>query len=172
MGQYMDPVRSVSTPKHSSEMERLPRRCYKCGLHGHIARECTSEPRHEIPERDINALMSNDIRQEGSFSAWIDSLACSVSVSEVYQATNGLFGQKSLTDIGIMGKKVQSLLDTGSEMSIIPLSAFRTTHAEWIDLDAQVRRVPKVDVVIRNASGEVMSFADTVRYGWTSDCKT
>ncbi|KAL6738323.1 hypothetical protein Aduo_011883 [Ancylostoma duodenale] len=85
------------------------------------------------------------------------------TVSGAFQATNGLFGQKSVTDIGIMGKKVQALLDTGSEMSIVPLSVFRTARAEGIDLDDYVERVPKIDAVIRNASGTIMNFADTIR---------
>ncbi|KAL6727320.1 hypothetical protein Aduo_009208 [Ancylostoma duodenale] len=80
------------------------------------------------------------------------------AISGAFQATNGLFEQKSVTDIGIMGKKVQALLDTGSEMSIVPLSVFRTARAEGIDLDEYVERVPKIDAVIRNASGTIMNF--------------
>ncbi|KAL6738187.1 hypothetical protein Aduo_011760 [Ancylostoma duodenale] len=94
------------------------------------------------------------------------------TVSGAFQATNGLFGQKSVTDIGIMGKKVQALLDTGSEMSIVPLSVFRTARAKGIDLDEYVERVPKIDAVIRNASGTIMNFADTIRMDVTRRNRT
>ncbi|VDL69830.1 unnamed protein product [Nippostrongylus brasiliensis] len=63
----------------------------------------------------------------------------------------------------MMGKEVTALLDTGSEISIVPLAVLKRARLEGVDLDQYVQRIPRVDAVIRNASGTVMHFLDTVR---------
>ncbi|KAL6733081.1 hypothetical protein ANCDUO_00879 [Ancylostoma duodenale] len=59
--------------------------------------------------------------------------------------------------------QVEALLDTGSETSIIPLALFKFARESKVDLDKYVKRIPTVDAVIRNASGDQMKFVDTIR---------
>ncbi|EYC35032.1 hypothetical protein Y032_1180g3735 [Ancylostoma ceylanicum] len=165
-------VRRMPTAGQVENTERRPVQCYNCDKYGHVARECRNNSKGDPRRSTAAPNISNDVRQGGSFSAWVDSLACSISVSEAFKETNGLFGQKSITDVQMMDKEVKALLDTGSEMSIIPLSVFQRARSEGINLDNYVERVPRVDAVIRNASGEVMNFADTVRMDVTMQGKT
>ncbi|WKX87933.1 hypothetical protein Q1695_007944 [Nippostrongylus brasiliensis] len=62
-----------------------------------------------------------------------------------------------------MDRDVTALLDTGSETSIVPLKIFRKARADGLDLDIYVKRIPGVSAVVRNASGQVMKFLDTIR---------
>ncbi|VDO94559.1 unnamed protein product [Heligmosomoides polygyrus] len=85
-----------------------------------------------------------------------------------------LFGRKSLTTIAVMDMEVEALLDAGSEISIIPIPVFieisiipipvfKETRNKGIDLDVYVTRIPGLRAVVRNASGDVMNFVDTIR---------
>ncbi|VDL82178.1 unnamed protein product, partial [Nippostrongylus brasiliensis] len=118
---------------------------------------------HRRDQERKTPAASNDASQSGAFSAWVDGLACIVSVSEPFQSTGGLFGKKSVTTTRIMDRDVTALLDTGSETSIVPLKIFRKARADGLDLDIHVKRIPGVSAVVRNASGQVMKFLDTIR---------
>lgn len=62
-----------------------------------------------------------------------------------------------------MDRQVTALLDTGSETSIAPLGVFRDARADGVDLDAYVRRIPRVKATVRDAPNVVMDFIDTIR---------
>ncbi|VDO63928.1 unnamed protein product [Heligmosomoides polygyrus] len=59
-------------------------------------------------------------------------------------------------------KATTSSWGTGCEMSIIPVNVLRRARKLVIDLNGCVTRIPGVDAVVRNASGKVMSFLNTV----------
>ncbi|EYB83687.1 hypothetical protein Y032_0331g2727 [Ancylostoma ceylanicum] len=130
--------------------------CYKCGKRGHKARDCRETA-------SSNTLNRSEGRQTGSFSAFLDSVLCTSSVSSAVDPARELFGQKSVVIVELMGMQVESLQDTGSETSIIPLALFKFAREYKVDLDKYVERIPTVDAVIRNASGEQMRFVDTIR---------
>ncbi|VDP34620.1 unnamed protein product [Heligmosomoides polygyrus] len=82
--------------------------------------------------------------------------------SEELEKTKGLFGPKSMTSIRMIEMEVKASLDTGSEMSIIPVKVLQKARREGIDLDIHVTKILRIDTVVRNASGEIMTFLDTV----------
>ncbi|VDP17367.1 unnamed protein product [Heligmosomoides polygyrus] len=71
-----------------------------------------------------------------------------------------------------MGLKVKALLDTGSETSIAPLSVFKLAKNKGVDIDKFVKRIPGVEAVVRNASGEPMHFLDTIKMDVSIDGET
>ncbi|VDP53924.1 unnamed protein product [Heligmosomoides polygyrus] len=83
-----------------------------------------------------------------------------------------LFGEKSVYPVKMMGLDLTALLDTGSEASIVPLGVFKRAREKKVDVDAHVKRIPGVNAIVRNASGEVMKFVDTIRMDVTLDGET
>ncbi|EPB79468.1 zinc knuckle [Ancylostoma ceylanicum] len=154
-----DTIRKEPSPTQSvgsSAEESAPIQCYKCGKRGHKARDCRETA-------SSNTLNRSQGRQTGSFSAFLDSVLCTSSVSSAVDRARELFVQMSVVIVELMGMQVEALLDTGSETSIIPLALFKFAREYKVDLDKYVERIPTVDAVIRNASGEQMKFVDTIR---------
>ncbi|VDO90342.1 unnamed protein product [Heligmosomoides polygyrus] len=48
------------------------------------------------------------------------------------------------------------------EMSIIPVKVRQKARREGIDLEIHVTKILRIDAVVRNASGEIMTFLDTI----------
>ncbi|KHJ97017.1 zinc knuckle [Oesophagostomum dentatum] len=134
-------------------------RCFKCGKQGHKARQC-----QECRKTELQTVIPNEPRgeQRRSFSALLNRLLCTSSVAEAL-GSGELFGKMSTAKIELMGMEVEALLDTGSETSIVPLELFRLARERQVDIDAFVERIPGVETVVRNASGEQMKFVDTIR---------
>ncbi|KAK5972311.1 hypothetical protein GCK32_020134 [Trichostrongylus colubriformis] len=57
----------------------------------------------------------------------------------------------------------QALLDTGSQATIIPVKLLKRAVKEGVNLDPYVERLPSPDATIRDASGNPMSFMDTIK---------
>ncbi|VDO97379.1 unnamed protein product [Heligmosomoides polygyrus] len=72
----------------------------------------------------------------------------------------------------MMGLDLTALLDTGSEASIVPLGVFKRAREKKVDVDAHVKRIPGMNAIVRNASGDIMNFVDTIRMDVTPDGET
>ncbi|KAK6056056.1 retroviral aspartyl protease [Cooperia oncophora] len=83
-------------------------------------------------------------------------------------SSNGseLFGEKPLVDITICGVNATALLDTGSQTTIIPVKLLKRAVYSSVDLD-EYTRIPGPKLTVRDASGNVMKFLDTVRVAVT-----
>ncbi|KAL6723974.1 hypothetical protein Aduo_018914 [Ancylostoma duodenale] len=135
--------------------------CHTCGKRGHMAKDCRFKSVRQ-PEESTRPRGTNE-RQAGSFSALVDKLVGSVSMSKEFHETRGLFGSTSLAPITVMDREDTALLDAGSETSIVPLSVFRDARADGVDLDVYVERIPKIKAIVHEASGVVMNFVDIIR---------
>ncbi|VDP62983.1 unnamed protein product [Heligmosomoides polygyrus] len=82
--------------------------------------------------------------------------------SEEQKKSRRLFGPKSVRLVQMLDMEVKALLDTGSEMSIVPIWVLQQARKKNIDLDTYVTKIPRVEAVVRNASGEIMTFLDTI----------
>ncbi|KAL6733071.1 hypothetical protein Aduo_003757 [Ancylostoma duodenale] len=137
---------------------------FKCGKKGHIARRCTgsdgvcASTSTTLPKGSLTTSPQN----HGSFSAILDKFLCTASKTATAEQTRGLFGKKAVVPITVMGMELAALSDTGSETSMIPLSVFRRAREKKVDIDKYVKRIPRVEAIVRNASGERMSFTDTI----------
>ncbi|VDP56931.1 unnamed protein product [Heligmosomoides polygyrus] len=128
-------------------------KCFKCGKEGHFAKNCrvtSHQTGMTKPEQPQPVTTANANRK--SFSTFLDSVFMKVRIMEM---------------------DIHALLDTGSETSIVPLEIFRRARERGVDIDHFVERIPGIDVVVRNASGQPMKFVDTIRMNVTlqNTCK-
>ncbi|VDO93526.1 unnamed protein product [Heligmosomoides polygyrus] len=91
---------------------------------------------------------------------------------ECERSKGGVFGEKSAYPVKMMGLDLTALLDTGSEASIVPLGVFKRAREKKVDVDAHVKRIPGMNAIVRNASGDIMKFVDTIRVEVTLDGET
>ncbi|EYC37539.1 hypothetical protein Y032_0781g2301 [Ancylostoma ceylanicum] len=139
-------------------------KCFKCGKVGHIARHCTAPKVSLRAEKAVSGRpLAKESQEIGSFSALLDKLLCTTSRCAEFVQSEGLFGEKSVVPVKMMGIELVALLDTGSETSIIPLNVFHIALEKKVDVDRYVKRIPRVEAIVRNASGERMSFVDTIK---------
>ncbi|KIH65416.1 zinc knuckle [Ancylostoma duodenale] len=109
-------------------------RCFNCNGVGHKARECGKAQRE-----------GNHSGQAMSLSTRIQRISCRAvtpSVSGLQAAETRrtpVIGERTIVKIEVLGRVREALLDTGSEISILPVSVLQEALAEGIDIDSEVR---------------------------------
>ncbi|VDP08899.1 unnamed protein product [Heligmosomoides polygyrus] len=80
------------------------------------------------------------------------------------QQGNEIFGPKTTCEVQLLGRSYRALVDTGSQVRILPLNTLTTASKSGFDLDADVEEV-ELDsrTHIYDASGHRMSFKGAVR---------
>ncbi|VDP52858.1 unnamed protein product [Heligmosomoides polygyrus] len=146
-------------------------KCFKCGKKGHVARRCTA-PKESAESAATSRVATVELEERESFATMLKQFWCTSTHIAVVERTRGLFGEKSLYPAEVMGLKVKALLDTGSETSIAPLSVFKLAKNKEVDIDKFVKRIPGVEAVVCNASGEPMHFLDTIKMDVSIDGET
>ncbi|VDL71793.1 unnamed protein product [Nippostrongylus brasiliensis] len=139
---------------------RVAVQCYSCGKVGHLAKDCRNPGQQKVNETERHQR-SSDVRQGRSFSTRVD-LAGKVPGGGDLETSGKLFGPKSVRIARMLGMNVEVLLDTGSEMSIMPVQVLQRAREQGTDLDTYVTKIPRINAVVRNASGEIMEFVDAI----------
>ncbi|VDL75196.1 unnamed protein product [Nippostrongylus brasiliensis] len=105
----------------------------------------------------------------GSLSARLGGKSCRVIDMESREARKGetvecpLFGKKMSTELELFGRKWKGLLDTGSEISIIPAQVLLQAKSDGFDIDSDVPEFSIDDSQrVYDASGNVMHFVTVV----------
>ncbi|VDO37504.1 unnamed protein product, partial [Heligmosomoides polygyrus] len=163
------PVGEQSVNRPSSSNKEV--KCFKCGEKGHVARRCTA-PDVSAESAATSRVATVELEERESFATMLNQFWCTSTHTAVVDRTRGLFGERSLYPVEVMGLKVKALLDTGSETSIAPLSVFKLAKDKEVEIDKFVERIPGVEAVIRNASGEPMHFLDTIKMDVSIDGET
>ncbi|RCN26626.1 zinc knuckle, partial [Ancylostoma caninum] len=150
--------RAQETKGVSSPGDTRPIRCFNCNGKGHLARECKKEKKEKA-----------DSREAGSLSARITDKVCGATKSmcgtrRKLSQEGKLFGKKWTTSVEIFGRKWSALLDTGSEVSILPARILKQAMRDGINIDEEVQELP-LDTTTRvvDASGNAMKFLTVVR---------
>ncbi|VDL86008.1 unnamed protein product [Nippostrongylus brasiliensis] len=111
--------------------------CFKCKETGHFAQDCsrTTEKHSGVPPRS-------------SLSARLAGKACRVAEVQRWAARSGgiaecpLFGEKMSTELEVFGRRWKGLLDTGSEISILPPKILLQAKHDGYDIDSDVPEFP------------------------------
>ncbi|KHJ92543.1 hypothetical protein OESDEN_07571 [Oesophagostomum dentatum] len=131
---------SVTTP--SKEMRS---RCYNCNEKGHLARDCKGPKTHKGSPRGLQSAASQ--------------LCDSTPPKNDGVATTSLYGGKSVTEVIVFRRIWDALLDTGSEISIMPESVMHQIMKDGYKLqEFAVDRNKR----ILDASGNRMKFSTVV----------
>ncbi|KAK5977858.1 Zinc knuckle, partial [Trichostrongylus colubriformis] len=134
---------SGRTPQRS----RKDKNCSNCGKRGHEAQECWSR------RKDSQAV---------SFSATLDSWCCKKVESESRGRQCQLIGPKHIVTLTCLGMKVKGMIDTGSQLTIMPLEILKRARDGGKDIDHLCTLVATPDVDAYDASGHKMDFLGCV----------
>ncbi|KAK6031026.1 zinc knuckle [Ostertagia ostertagi] len=131
--------------------ERL--KCFKCKSTGHKARECKT-------------TATSEVSRPVSLSARVRGVKCTKVHSKhghIRNRSPHIFGKRSTIEVTILGKDRKALLDTGSQISILPSIVLQEAMDDGIDIDAVVKEIalPK-SLKITDASGKAMKFLTAV----------
>ncbi|KAK6013854.1 zinc knuckle, partial [Ostertagia ostertagi] len=142
----------IETNRASKEAQGM--RCFKCKKTGHKARECKSI----ASGSSGNAMsLSARIRKAGC------SAACTKQTRSCRKLSPTIVGKRSTIDVTILGRDRKALLDTGSEVSILPAKVLQQAMNDGIDIDTAVKEVPLPrSLKITDASGRAMDFLTAV----------
>ncbi|KAK6018296.1 zinc knuckle, partial [Ostertagia ostertagi] len=115
--------------------------CSNCGKKGHEARECWSKKKD---------------RQAVSFSAILNSWCCKKVGSTKPKCEE--VGEKHMVRLSCLGTKVSGMIDTGSQLTIIPLKVLKQARDRGEDMDLLCTQVFPPDIDAYDASGNKMDF--------------
>ncbi|VDP47241.1 unnamed protein product [Heligmosomoides polygyrus] len=99
---------------------------------------------------------------QGMLQASLGKWLCGAVKSTVRK--DGLVGERTMRNVNLLGLSKKALLDTGSQISIIPLEMLRAALVAGFDLNADVEEVPiEGEEAVYDASCNRMRFKGAVR---------
>uniref|UniRef100_A0A7I4YT76 RNA-directed DNA polymerase n=1 Tax=Haemonchus contortus TaxID=6289 RepID=A0A7I4YT76_HAECO len=151
-----DGGRSIATEKKNPKKlgEQAPHKsnkeipnCSYCGKKGHVAEGCWHKKKD---------------RQAVSFSATLDSWSCNLIGTNRNKC--GELGKKHLVTLTCLGTKVTGMIDTGSQLTIVPLRILKEAKDRGEDMDVLCRELPNPEIDAYDASGNKMKFLGCVEF--------
>ncbi|XGW02887.1 hypothetical protein V3C99_014708 [Haemonchus contortus] len=154
--------------------------CSFCKKQGHFKRDCwkargarnkecpalpSSTPGNYAPF-DRQSSIRNQ-KEQGpkvkTFTTTLEKWECG-EVQVKMTAQNELFGKQTVAEVDLLGMSRNALLDTGSQISVLPLKMLREAQRAGFDIDKDVEEVPILNQrTIYDASGNPMEFKGAVR---------
>ncbi|KAK6026293.1 hypothetical protein OSTOST_07765 [Ostertagia ostertagi] len=138
-------IQKVKTRKEQQKIgERPPSStsCTNCGKKGHKTEECWSKKKN----KEANT----------SFSATLKGWSCNISTTDT--RTSSLVGPKHMVKLQCLGLEIPAMIDTGSQLTIMPLSFLLKAKDAGVDMDALCKKVQAEELEVYDASGNRMDF--------------
>ncbi|EYC10202.1 hypothetical protein Y032_0057g2817 [Ancylostoma ceylanicum] len=165
VAETMEP-RTEKAEERKQDSEPRGPRCFICQRRGHIAKDCGKATTSQGMDVSQNTHPKESIakRHSSAISAIVQKVACQCIKSKGREDTKNrtpLYGGKATVTVYLWGRRpVEALLDSGSEISIIPARMLQKAMDDGEDVDALTRRIPKdKSRRIVDASGRPMRFA-------------
>ncbi|KAK6025812.1 zinc knuckle [Ostertagia ostertagi] len=134
-------------------------KCYNCNKQGHLKKDCTLPKKSSFTKKTVKG--GQQTAEPKVFTASLRKWIC--GAIEVENKCE-LVGEQTTTDVRLLGMSRKALLDTGSQISIIPLQMLQTALESGYDLDADVEEVPlDKHRQVFDASGNKMTFKEALK---------
>ncbi|KAK6009174.1 integrase core domain protein [Ostertagia ostertagi] len=141
-----------------ADQRRTVIKCFNCNKKGHLAKDCM------LPKRRADNDGATRTRQQTeppkSFSTSLRNWIC-----RAVKAPDNcdLVGKQMTVEVHLLGMRRKALLDTGSQISILPLQVLKTALEAGFDVDADVKEIPfNQHKKVLDASGNKMSFKGAI----------
>ncbi|KAL6726350.1 hypothetical protein Aduo_008333 [Ancylostoma duodenale] len=143
--------------------------CHNCKKSGHHKRDCKELVESNSPFKQAEVHRDHDDNKRNpkenrarTFTTTLRQWSCSATHAK--GDANELLGVQMLATVELLGLKRRALLDSGSQVSILPLELLLTAQSSGFDLDADVEEIPQLEhPPIYDASGTRMNFKGAVR---------
>lgn len=144
----------------SEKRKKKQPKCFNCNESGHFRRDCKA-PR-KVGESDKTTAQRRKAEGPKVFTASLDKWLCG-AVESAWRK-DGLVGERTVRNVNLLGLSKKALLDTGSQISIVPLEMLRAAREAGFDLNADVEEVPiRCQDAVYDASGNRMRFKGAVQ---------
>ncbi|EYC05399.1 hypothetical protein Y032_0082g1560 [Ancylostoma ceylanicum] len=120
-------------------------RCEVCNKRGHSTKDCWKRKPKETT----------------SFSATLHSWSCGQVATK--DKCCQLVGPRQMVKIKCLDDEVDAMVDTGSQLTIMPLSVLLNAQTRGVDMDACCTTVASEDIDVYDASGNKMDFLGCIQ---------
>ncbi|EYC28494.1 hypothetical protein Y032_0007g3255 [Ancylostoma ceylanicum] len=154
------PKDSIARPAINDDKGR---KCLNCGQPGHFRRDCKEKPRKSDHENPSNTEQTrNAHRTKRTFTTVLENWSC--RAAGIQHPVDEMFGGKTTQEVHLLGRTEEALLDSGSQVSILPLELLLAAAKSGYDLDDDVEEVKlNKNTRVYDASGNLMVFKGAVK---------